>query len=266
MIKELVKKATELEAKEPSFYCKEWLPIPKNAITMISSPSGMGKSFLAIQLAIRSIIENPTNKVLLWLSEDPAFYIKERIDKIFEKIIFPELNCVKEDILKQIDVIAAESETFYINDSETDIKTLKKELVEYNIVVFDPLIAFYKGDENNNSEAKHFMNILNEIAKEDSLSIILIHHHNKKEKNTTRGASAFVDAVRLLYTIEKIGEDEEINSTKRLIKIEKDNWGVKQLFGISEFEKEILPYHGVKKRGIKSKAKKEEKLPIIDLI
>jgi len=245
MIKELVTNANKIQEKELSFYCAEWLPIPRNALTMISAPGGTGKSFLSIQLAIRIIAENPNHRVLLWLSEDPLYYTKYRINKIFERIV-PHLIDKKEQILNNIDVIGAEKQTIYFNQLSADkLKELGDELVvNYNVVVIDPLIAFYAGEENSNSQARSFMDILKRIAQDRLLSIILIHHHNKNgEGARTRGASAFVDAVRLLYTLNTIKTDnKEIHPTKRLIKIEKDNWGVRQLLNKSEFEREILPY------------------------
>ncbi len=288
MIKELVTNANEIQAKEPSFYCSQWLPIPKNTLTMISAPGGTGKSFLSIQLAIRIIAENPKHKVLLWLSEDPLYYTKDRIDKIFNRIV-PHLIDKKEQILNNIDIIGAEQETIYFNiideKAPDEIREAQKErlkkigdelVVKYNLVVLDPLIAFYRGEENSNSEARAFMNILNRIAQERLLSIVLIHHHNKAENGgRTRGASAFVDAVRLLYTLNTIKKDDkEIHPTKRLIKIEKDNWGVTQLLKVNEFERELLPY-SVKEITIKkeeeeksnSKEKEmEEKKKLSDLL
>jgi len=264
MIKELITNANDIQAKEPSFYCAEWLPIPKNTLTMISAPGGTGKSFLSIQLAIRIIAENPSHRVLLWLSEDPLYYTKDRIDKIFERIV-PHLQDKKEQILNNIDIIGAEHQTIYFNElNKDDLKKLGNELVvNYNVVILDPLIAFYAGEENSNSEARAFMNILNRMAQERLLSIVLIHHHNKgnNEGVRTRGASAFVDAVRLLYTLNTIKdkENKEIHPTKRLIKIEKDNWGVRQLLNVSEFEREVLPYK-VKEINVKDEKGNDEEV------
>ena len=265
MIKELITNANDIQAKEPSFYCAEWLPIPKNTLTMISAPGGTGKSFLSIQLAIRIIAENPSHRVLLWLSEDPLYYTKDRIDKIFNRIV-PHLIDKKEEILANIDIIGAEHQTIYFNAlNKDDLEQLGNELVvNYNVVILDPLIAFYGGEENSNSEARAFMNILNRMAQERLLSIVLIHHHNKNNGDgaRTRGASAFVDAVRLLYTLNTIKdkENKEIHPTKRLIKIEKDNWGVRQLLDTSEFEREILPLlpYKVKEVNVKDEKSTDE--------
>ncbi len=265
-IKELATNANDIQAKEPEFYCKSWLPIPKNTLTMISAPGGTGKSFLSIQLAIRIIAENPEHRILLWLSEDPLYYTKDRINKIFNRIT-PHLQDKKEEILNNLDIIGADKQTIYFNELEKNqLKKLGDELViNYNVVILDPLIAFYSGEENSNSEARAFMNILNRMAQDRLLSIVLIHHHNKGNgESRTRGASAFVDSVRLLYTINtiKIGDDKkEIHPTKRLIKIEKDNFGVKYVLGrVDEFEREILPYQ-VKEINIKGNDEgKERKL------
>ena len=269
MIKELVTNANNIRAKKPSFYCSQWLPIPKNTLTMISAPGGTGKSFLSIQLAIRIVAENLSHRILLWLSEDPLYYTKDRVDKIFEHIV-PHLQDKKEQILNNIDIIGAEQQTIYFNElNQKQLKELGDELVtNYNVIVIDPLIAFYAGEENSNSEARAFMNILNRIAQDRLLSIVLIHHHNKNGDGAkTRGASAFVDAVRLLYTLNTIKtDDKEIHPTKRLIKIVKDNWGVRQLLDTSKFEREILPYQ-VKEITIKSNIGEEnEKKSITELI
>jgi replicative DNA helicase len=263
MIKELVTNANDIQAKEPSFYCKEWLPIPKNTLTMISAPGGTGKSFLSIQLAIRIIQEllrNDNNqKVLIWLSEDPLSITKDRIQKVISRI----MNITDENeihkILDRLDIIGAERETIYFqNLTSKQIKELGDELVtQYAVVILDPLIAFYAGEENSNSQARAFMNILNRMAQDRLLSIVLIHHHNKNgEGAKTRGASAFVDAVRLLYSVSTIKDEEteEIHPTKRLIKIEKDNWGVRMLLNTDKFEREILPY-SVKEITMKSNNK-----------
>jgi len=251
MIKELVTNANEIQAKEPSFYCKDWLPIPKNTLTMISAPGGTGKSFLSIQLAIRIIQEllrNGNNqKVLLWLSEDPLYLTKDRIKKVILRIMNITDEYEINKILNRLDIIGAEQETIYFqNLTSEQIKELGDELVtQYAVVILDPLIAFYSGEENSNSQARAFMNILNRIAQDRLLSIVLIHHHNKNgEGAKTRGASAFVDAVRLLYSVSTIKDEEteKIHPTKRLIKIEKDNWGVRMLLNKNEFEREILPY------------------------
>ena len=275
MIKELVTNANQIQAKEPSFYCKEWLPIPKNTLTMISAPGGTGKSFLSIQLAIRIIQEllkdGNNQKVLLWLSEDPLYLTKDRIQKVISRIMNITDEIEIHNILDRLDIIGAEQETIYFqNLTSEQMKELGDELVtQYAVVILDPLIAFYAGEENSNSQARAFMNILNKIAQDRLLSIVLIHHHNKNgEGAKTRGASAFVDAVRLLYSVSTIKDEEteEIHPTKRLIKIEKDNWGVRMLLNTDEFKREILPY-SVKEITIKSNnEEKNEKKSITELI
>jgi len=262
MIKEKITNSSIIEAREPEFYCKEWLPIPKNTLTMLSASGGSGKSFVSIQLAIQLVSKNPNAKVLLWLSEDPLFIIKNRIDKIFSRIL-PALQGKKEEILKRIDIIGAEQETIYFNQlSDDKLNLIGDELAIYNFIVIDPLIAFYAGEENSNSEARKFMNILNKIATDRRLSILLIHHHNKEENSRTRGASAFVDAVRVLYTISTIKDEESkiIHPTKRKIKIKKDNWGVRQLLGYDSFTREVLPYVVKEVKATKEEYEKANKL------
>lgn len=220
----------QIEPRMPEFYLKDFLPIPKNAITMISAAGGSGKTFLAIQIAIRFVQEEihefNDSKVLLWLSEDPIGLTRHRADVILSRI--PKVGTH----FQNVDVIDDMPQHLNL-DNFSKYKELFR---EYDLVVLDPLIAFYGGEENSNSEARFFMNLLNKIARDNRQSFIIIHHAGKGQEQKSRGAGAFVDAVRLSYEI-KIMED----TIKREIVVAKDNYGVKQIIGNSKIIN-ILPY------------------------
>ena len=115
---------------------------------------------------------------------------------------------------------------------------LKNSLKDVEFIILDPLIAFFGGDENNNSQAREFMNLLTEWADKEDKAILVVHHNNKSTTGGIRGASAFVDAVRLQYELIKEDEKENANPNKettpmpdnyRKIIIQKDNWGVERI-------------------------------------
>jgi len=224
----------KIEPRKPEFYLENFLPIPKSSITMLSAQGGTGKSFLAIQIAIKAVLEKSDRKVLLWLSEDPSGLTKHRAQEIARKIL--NLN---QDEIKEIfeNIFIVDDMPAHLTPKTFDL--YKDFLKEYDVVVLDPLIAFFAGEENSNTQARYFMNMLNEITRKNMQSIILVHHSskNKEVENRARGASAFVDAVRLQYQLESI----ENNNSNKKIKIKKDNFGVRTFFG-EERDIEVLPF------------------------
>lgn len=220
----------KVEEKRPEFFLENFLPLPKGAITMLSAQGGSGKSFLSIQLAIRLVNQNKNTKALLWLSEDPAWLSKHRAEEILNKI-----EEVGSD-LKDIDIIDEMPQ--HLNF--TNYNKYKELFTPYDLIVLDPLIAFYGGEENNNTQARLFMNLLNKIARDNIQSFLILHHSTKASKemeSRSRGAGAFVDAVRLSYEIKSVETDPNLKE----ILVIKDNFGVKQIIGEKK-EIIVLPY------------------------
>ena len=213
----------EIVAKKPSFLLKEFIPLPVGAVSMISSKGGSGKSMLALQIALRA--SSQELKTLAWLSEDPVGLTKHRLGNIshFTGII------PKKEYLNFIDqipfqILQKEFKTVKVNPLFYELKAACK---GFQIVIIDPLIAFFGADENDNSTVRLFMDLLTEWAKQDGKAIILLHHQTKyKDVSIARGAGAFTDAVRVHYSVAK-DEDDDKNV---IVKIEKDNWGIKTFF------------------------------------
>lgn len=231
------KSILDVVEKEPEFYLKNWLPIPLGTITIISAPGGTGKTWLVVQLALRFILENPNKKVFLWLSEDLESIVKHRMNLICESILEASLD----DRFKNVTI--TDSAPFPLLEREKGVykssyrfEQIKSELQDYDLVVLDPLLAFYGADENDNSQARLFMQPFMNWAKDTNKSIIFLHHSNKATGNEnsskTRGAGAFVDACRVCYELDKVYKDSnkktiDLDSLHlRDIKLSKDNYGV----------------------------------------
>lgn len=223
-------KLADVKSKSPEFILEDFLPLAKRKVTMLSAKGGAGKSFIAIQAGIR--LSNEGKKVGMWLSEDEVGEIRERADLINSRIL-SDSNPL--------------SENLFINGSENYPPQISKEFFELikeawkdlDLVIIDPLIGFFSGNENDNSQAKQFMSILTSIATQNDQAILVIHHSTKQDiegNSTTRGASAFVDAVRILYSLKFDKENQ-----KHIIKIEKDNLNAKKFLG-SEFDIKAIPY------------------------
>lgn len=221
----------DIVEKEPEFYLKNWLPIPNGTITIISALGGTGKTWLVVQLALRFILENPNKKVFLWLSEDLESIVKNRMNSVCIDILNTKLdirfqniittNTAPEPLLERDKSIYKMSHKF---------EQLKVELKDYDLIVFDPLLAFYGADENDNSQARLFMQPFMNWCKETNKSVVFLHHSNKGDNSSTRGAGAFVDASRVCYEVSKVYQKDkknlDLNSLHlRDIKLSKDNYG-----------------------------------------
>ena len=233
----------KIEDKEVEFICEGWLPIPIRTVSLVTAPGGTGKSWFVQQLAIRAIQEGKIKKAFLWLSEDPKEISKNRFNKVFEDVV----KCKDNSIKSKIDISDSPTIQFlYDEQRKVEVSPLfshfKVKLQEYDLIILDPLIAFYGTDENNNSSARRFMQLFTDWANKENKTIIFIHHSTK---NTTqsRGASAFVDAVRTVYEIDKV-KDKEGNvkeTSNRVIKLTKDNYGIHNLLKSFSVERELFP-------------------------
>lgn len=232
-----------IEDKDVEFICKSWLPIPVRTVSLVTAPGGTGKSWFVLQLAIRAIQEGKITKAFLWLSEDPKEISKNRFNKIYDKVLKLEDNSIK----SKIDISDSPTIQFLYDDQRrVEVSPLfshfKTKLQDYDLIILDPLIAFYGTDENNNSSARRFMQLFTDWANKENKTIIFIHHSTK---NTTqsRGASAFVDAVRTVYELDKI-KDNDGNvkeSNKRVIKLTKDNYGIGNILDSFNVQRELFP-------------------------
>ena len=228
-------KIIDLPNGELQFFLKSLLPIPKNAITIFSSKGGGAKTSTLVQLALRIALENTNTKILSWFSEDPLIVIKKRVTEATTV-----LN--KNISIENIDFFGSETIPFHVFIDEkkyilSDEWHKFKSFIlanKYKVIILDPLIAFYGGDENNNSQARFFMNILNEFSIKYDITFIIIHHHSKGD--TVRGASAFIDAVRLHYAVELFENDDRF----RNIVIKKDNWNVHGIIGKNKIALQIF--------------------------
>jgi replicative DNA helicase len=248
-----------VENRDIEFILKDFLPIPKKAVTLLSAKGGAGKSWLVLQLALK-FINQTEKKVFAWLSEDPDFATKKRAEKILNEILINHNNTkyfdINHPIYNNFCYLGSETRPFHFikydyknKKINTLFYKLKHTLRDFDFIILDPLIAFYGGDENNNSQAREFMNLLAEWADKEDKAILVVHHNNKSTTGGIRGASAFVDAVRLqyqLYLPSELNEESLLPNNFRIIKIMKDNWGVEKILNKKEIEIEIFGKEGYK--------------------
>lgn len=239
----------DIEAQEAEFVCKSWLPFPKDTVSLVSAGGGVGKSFLLLQAAMR-MVRDENLKVFMWLSEDPLTLSKYRFEMIAKQLLENDVKVFE----KNLHISGADSETIHFLEENRAGVTVsskfyqfKRALKEYDVIILDPLIAMFGADENNNAHARMFINLFTRWATKEKKTIIFI-HHGTKNTSQSRGASAFVDAVRLVYRVEHIKNDkgELQEEESRFIILDKDNNGAKKYLGSPKVKRQIF----AKKRGI----------------
>ncbi len=239
------------------FILKHFIPMPKSTLCMISAKGGIGKTNLSLMIASEYVLNHQGN-VALWLTEDEEGNIKYRFNTLINHKIIRPFNESKVHYILNSPVHFAKNDGREFKLDEEVFDDLKLFCVENDIrlLVLDPLIAFFGGNENDNGHARIFMQPFINWCKELDITIILIHHASKGEVTNTRGAGAFIDAVRIAYTISHpmkkgltpnhVVEDEEsYNKGFRTIKCVKDNRGamrhIQSIYETNTFNIQIAP-------------------------
>ncbi len=218
------------------FILEDCFPIPINTTCMISSKGGVGKTNLSLFIASKYLNRHDGN-VALWLTEDEEGNIRHRVNKLLEHNIIDEFNEHRTELIINTPIQFVKMENRQLIVDEVSFLEFKLFCIEKDIrlLVLDPLLAFYGGEENNNSQARTFMQPFINWCKELDITIILIHHSAKGDISSTRGAGAFVDAVRSAYVLSMplcedgkmiIEDKEKIAQGLRIITCTKDNRGV----------------------------------------
>jgi replicative DNA helicase len=238
---------TDVTAEDVKFINQEWLPIPEKTVSIFTGKGGLGKSQTILQLLYRYLKNNSEKKAFAWLSEDPLGLTKHRAEKICKLILNDDTNNYKGRLsitdTPSIQIVEMEGSRAKINP---EFYILKNKFKDYDLIILDPLIAFFGGDENNNSHARMFMQLFTNWAAKENKIIIFI-HHSSKEKITARGASAFVDAARLVYGMDNISEEESNRDssidpvTYRKFIVIKENHGIKNILKNSVVFRKIIP-------------------------
>jgi len=181
--------------------------LPKQSIGLIVAPPKSFKTMLALNLAIALAsgksyhdfqISKP-QKIFYCQSEMAYFAIRDQRLKPMMQNDFanPENR-----------LFITDRKSFNILDSDNFL-SLAAILISYDVVFFDPFIAYHISDENSNDQMQRVMERFREVTTLSDVSIILIHHSRKafdgSGGSNARGASAIFGAVDSYIELKKIG-------------------------------------------------------------
>lgn len=206
--------------------------IPKGIVAAVISPGGMGKSQLLMQIAYSACTGIPlaghwpvgeAGSVLMLCAEDETDEIHRRVARIHTQLgkamTRAELaqlgdrlhikSLVGEDV--QLTTIGFGNEA-----TKTDIcarlALTVQQLDDVKLIIIDPASRFRGGEENSNAHATRFVSALEGLVKATGATVLIAHHANKastfgsdkRSQNSSRGASALTDGIRLQLSLSPI--------------------------------------------------------------
>ena len=215
-----IRKFTGQTVRRPILRCNGLLP--EGHVSMLAGSAATGKTYIALSFAALYILET-RKPALIWLSEDLS-ETEYRIGQMLEKV--PLWRDNKDLIIDKLRYVEDIPDPLLIKEFgalDVDIRALnrlKRYVQDFGFILLDPLTDFFGQDENNNTAARRFMNVLKKLVFGTDKIILLTHHTNKADilvpdnlqeidvfelRRKIRGASAFIDAPRTtLYLLHNI--------------------------------------------------------------
>jgi len=224
-----IKKPVNMTARKPHVYCKRYVPLLESSVMMYFSGGGVGKSWASIHTAVEFVEENQEKKAVLWLTEDAEGETRDRYERIIKgrrhtrDFYDTRVHFIQQEPLKLTKLTDGNA---IITDEFWDIRL---DLMDYSLVVFDPLLQFNGGDENNNTHAGILMGALKTWAAEENKVILLLHHATVKMDGSpkSRGAGEWMNGCRGVYEVAMVlddkGQVDTDRKNKRNFKLAKDN-------------------------------------------
>lgn len=202
--------------------------LPVGAVGLLVGPGSVGKSYLALELAISVTLANNfigapgpfesliPGRTAMVFGEDDKAIINNRMHYLAEQFrLRPEeleqldrdmliLSLVGEDMrLAEVDMRSVKEGPF--------VERLRMICQGRRLVFIDPLIRLHDADENDNTAASHLMLSIQRIARDTKCAIVLLHHSGKGQVDgwaAARGASAITTTARWQLNVLPPSKDE----------------------------------------------------------
>lgn len=202
---------------------------------LLIAMGGTGKSFFALTWAVFRLLGleyyadkdlPPLNKITYMAFEENPGILQKRIEDImrfFNQPIkglmrYPEFydslipKDQNRDVFSRLNLLSFKGIPVRLLNSDGTVNSRDVDLLKKNIpdntdlLIIDPLIKIGGFNENDNCQAGYFAAVLEQIAVEKDLAILLSHHVSKQagrdginDQTSARGASAIVDESRATY-------------------------------------------------------------------
>jgi replicative DNA helicase len=213
--------------------------LPAGYISVAVGAGGIGKTYFALKLAYEA--GKIGKKTLCWLTEDSKFNMKDRLHFLANvyKYDIPSTNA---EIAYDNPEPILHTEYGVLKINRQAIKKYQKIFSGFDLIILDPLMNFFEGNNNDNTANRLFLNAMNDCISEDQ-ALLFLHHTNKlvvllpelqsinskklsyneiQDRLTKiKGASAINETARFVLYIEA----NSLNENERILSIIKSNVG-----------------------------------------
>jgi len=224
------------EARPITWLCRGTIPL--GVAALIAAMGGLGKSYLALDLALqiaagvagleqprkilggRIAVEGTAAVVTAEDSFDAVHRRLNRIDPTARRLRHPKRLIVLPlpDAGGPRPLIASNGKALARTPFFEDLKRQLMQLPDLRLVVIDPLQAFVLADVNADPAAAQFLwSAMAELATATGATILLTHHMRKDgmltiangddARESIRGTTALVDGARLAYALWKLDDE-----------------------------------------------------------
>lgn len=224
---------------------REWLVdqlIPGNTVTLLSGDGGTGKSLLALQLAVATVMDKGwvgrdverSGKVLFLSAEDDDAELHRRLADICRESGV-SMSALGDLLLRSM---AGEDALMAVLDRKTNALRATKlyaalcatmERERPALLVLDTLADLHAGNENDRAHGRQFIGMLRHLAIEFGCSVLLLAHPSLTGLNSgsgTSGSTAWSNSVRSRLYLRRVTDDgREPDADARILQTMKSNYG-----------------------------------------
>ena len=212
-----------------SWLIKDFLP--SKIVAALIAAGGTGKSYLAMHIAVSlasgsslfgEFIPTKPAKVVFISGEDDETELKRRLHAVtygmpatVKTSIDTNLHFI--DLADAFELFTQKPAIGEIQITDVPVKlaeAIKQVAGEaVDLIIIDPISRFRGGDENSAADTTRFVQSLQYLRDQLDATVLALHHVNKgarvngTSQNNSRGSSAFIDGVRLVYELNALSDE-----------------------------------------------------------
>ena len=224
---------------------RRWLVqnrIPMSKVTMLSGDGAAGKTTIAMQLAVGVVrgtdwlgaVVNEPGPVIFVSAEEDADEMHFRTNAIVEhhRISYSDLVGLHMHCIPGEDAVLGGQDRSGVVRATRLLECLEREAVEMRpaLIVIEAAADVFAGNENDRSQVRQFVSLLQRLARTSGAAVLLIAHpslEGLRSGTGTSGSTGWNNSVRsrLYFSGVKVGD--ETDEDVRELKVMKSNYGPK---------------------------------------
>lgn len=212
--------------------------IPGRTVTLLTGDGGVGKSMVAKQLAVATVLGRDwlgsmpePGPVIFLTAEDDEIELHIRLAAIVEShaIRFRDLAGLHLLSLAGKDAALAIADRRNVMQPTPLFQRLVRSTLEVRprLIVIDTVADSFLGDENNRSQVRQYIAMLRGIAVQAPCAVLLLAHPSLTGINTGSGMSgstAWSNSVRSRMYLKPAGKDDDSDPDLRELQLMKANY------------------------------------------